>query len=74
MNALASPARRTAGPRDSKALLGIFVVSFVLFLLVAVVGSLAACPWRSWLPGAEGHKSLLGGVKSSVYTFMSYLT
>jgi light-harvesting complex 1 beta chain len=75
MNALASPARRSAAsPGDSKALLGIFVVSFVLFFLVAVIGSLAACPWRSWLPGAEGHKSLVGGVKSSVYTFMSYLT
>jgi len=26
------------------------------------------------LPGAEGEKSLVHGVKSAVYTFMSYLT
>jgi light-harvesting complex 1 beta chain len=29
--------------------------------------------WRSALPGAEGGKSVLGGVKASVYTFMSHL-
>jgi len=42
-------------------------------LLVALSAQLIALPWRSWLPGAEG-KSLIGGVKTSVYTFMSYLT
>jgi len=30
--------------------------------------------WRLWLPGAEGEKSLVSGVRASVYTFMSYLT
>jgi light-harvesting complex 1 beta chain len=59
---------------DAKALLGIFAVSFVLFLFVALFAQLAGCQWRSWLPGAEGEKSLVGGVKASVYTFMSYLT
>ena len=58
----------------SDALRGIFILSFIVLLLVAVCAQLVACPWRSWLPGAEGQKSLVGGVKSSVYTFMSYLT
>jgi light-harvesting complex 1 beta chain len=30
--------------------------------------------WRSWLPGAEAEKSMIGGVKAAVYTFMSHLT
>jgi len=59
---------------DSKAMLGIFVLSFTLLLLVALCALLVASPWRSWLPGAEGHKSLVGGVRASVYTFMSYLS
>jgi len=58
---------------DSVTFVGIFFVSFVVFLTIALCAQLVALPWRSWLPGAEGHKSLVGGVKSSVYTFMSYL-
>lgn len=51
-----------------------FLASFVLILFVAVFAQLLGCPWRTWFPGAEGEKSLVGGVKASVYTFMSYLT
>ncbi len=52
---------------------GIFLVGFLVFLIVAVVGQLLTWNWRVWLPGAEAQKSLFSGVKSSVYTFMSYL-
>ena len=58
---------------DTLPFIGIFVVGFVVFGSIAVVAQLLQLPWRSWFPGAESHKSLLGGVKASVYTFMSYL-
>lgn len=58
---------------DFKAFYGIFAVSFVVFLAIALVGQVLGCQWRSWLPGAEGVKSLTGGVKAAVYTFMSHL-
>jgi len=58
---------------DSRTFVGIFLVSFIVFLTIALCAQLVALPWRSWLPGAEGQKSLVGGVRSSVYTFMSYL-
>jgi light-harvesting complex 1 beta chain len=45
----------------------------VLFSAIAVVGQLLGAQWRTWLPGAEGVKSLTGGVKAAVYTFMSHL-
>jgi light-harvesting complex 1 beta chain len=51
----------------------IFTLSFVLFSAIAVVGQLLGAQWRAWLPGAEGVKSLTGGVKAAVYTFMSHL-
>jgi light-harvesting complex 1 beta chain len=54
--------------------LGIFVVGFAVFLLVALAAQLVGFRWRTWLPGAEDHKSLVGGVTAAVYTFMSYLT
>ena len=59
---------------DSKVFKGIFVVSFSLLLLFVLLACVLPGQWRSWLPGAESEKSLIGGVKAAVYTFMSYLT
>jgi light-harvesting complex 1 beta chain len=43
-------------------------------MAVALAGQLLGQPWRTWLPGAEGVKSINGGVKAAVYTFMSHLS
>ena len=59
---------------DSVAFNGIFVVSFFVFLAIALFAQLLMWKWRPWMPGAEGEKSLIHGVKDAVYTFMSYLT
>ena len=58
---------------DSKVYLAIFAVSFCVFLLIAMLSQVMTLQWRSWLPGAEAGKSLIGGVKGAVYTFMSNL-
>jgi light-harvesting complex 1 beta chain len=52
----------------------IFAVSFVVFLSIALVAQMLFLRWRSWFPGAEGGKTLIGDVKAAVYTFMSQLT
>ena len=52
----------------------IFAGSFAVFMAIALAGQLLGWQWRTWLPGAEGVKSLNGGVKAAVYTFMSRLT
>ena len=36
---------------DSVGFAGIFLVSFVVFLAIALCAQLVALPWRSWLPG-----------------------
>jgi light-harvesting complex 1 beta chain len=52
----------------------IFAVSFIVFLAIALVAQMLFLQWRSWFPGAEGGKTLVGDVKSAVYTLMSQLT
>lgn len=52
----------------------IFALGFVVFMAIALSGLLLGWHWRTWLPGAEGVKSLNGGVKAAVYTFMAHLT
>ena len=49
----------------------VFCVGFAVFLVIALVAQMQTMRWRTWLPGAEGEGSLIGGVKSAVYTFMS---
>jgi light-harvesting complex 1 beta chain len=51
----------------------LFVLSFAVFMVIALTGALLGRPWREWLPGAEGVGSLFGGVKAAVYTFMSHV-
>jgi light-harvesting complex 1 beta chain len=51
----------------------VFCAGFAVFLVIALVAQMLTMRWRTWLPGAEGEGSLIGGVKSAVYTFMSYI-
>ena len=53
---------------------GIFVVMFVVFLAVALASMLCAQNWRTFLPGAEGARSMFDGVKTAVYTVISQLS
>jgi light-harvesting complex 1 beta chain len=57
--------------RGNRSYLPIFMLSFCVFLVVALAGATLGLQWRSWLPGSEGAKSLFGGVHAAVYTFMS---
>jgi len=51
----------------------IFALGFTVFLVIALLGTAMGLHWRTWLPGAEGMKSIFGGVKAAVYTFMSHV-
>jgi light-harvesting complex 1 beta chain len=51
----------------------IFLLSYFVFLLVALAASVTGLQWRRWFPGADADTSLFMGVKSAVYTFMSHL-
>jgi len=59
--------------QDGSSSTGLFLASFVVFLVIALVAQMLAMQWRSWLPGAEGEKSMIGGVKAAVHTFMSHI-
>jgi hypothetical protein len=52
----------------------IFVMLFIVFMGIALVGQLFVLNWRSWLPGAEESLSMFDGVKASVYTVISQVS
>lgn len=52
---------------------GIFLAVFTVFLFVALASLVCTQDWRTYLPGAEGAKSVFSGVKSAAYTAISLL-
>lgn len=69
-------AQRREGPlKDSlSGFHGIYAVTFIVFLLLALASLMCLQNWRSLLPGAEGARSLLDGVNTAVYTVISQLS
>lgn len=41
---------------------GVFMSSFMIFVVVAIVAHVLAWLWRPWLPGEGGYSSLMDGV------------
>ena len=52
---------------------GIFVSSFIIFLVIAIVAHILVWQWRPWLPGSGGYTSMIDGVKAAVNSFMPYV-
>jgi light-harvesting complex 1 beta chain len=52
----------------------VFMSSFMVFVVVAVVAHILAWMWRPWLPGPEGYASLDTGLQPAVGALLSMLT
>ncbi len=42
---------------------GIFITSFIIFTVVAIVAHILVWQWRPWIPGPEGYAYLLDSVE-----------
>ncbi|MBL8467398.1 MAG: light-harvesting protein [Methyloversatilis sp.] len=51
----------------------IFMTSFIVFLVVAIIAHILVWNWRPWLPGSEGYASLIEGVKAATYSVIPYI-
>ena len=61
----------TSGLTDSEAreFHSIFVTSFIVFVVIAIVAHILVWMWRPWLPGPNGYAALSDGV-SLIKTLM----
>ena len=50
----------------------IFMTSFIVFVVVAVIAHILAWAWRPWLPGEDGY-ALLEGASVAVTNFVNFL-
>ena len=51
----------------------IFMTSFIVFLVVAIIAHILVWNWRPWLPGSEGYASLIEGVRAATYSVIPYI-
>ncbi len=51
----------------------IFVGSFIIFTVIAIVAHILVWNWRPWLPGPNGYAALTDGVKLAHQSVMSFL-
>jgi light-harvesting complex 1 beta chain len=52
--------------QEAKEFHGIFMTSFIIFTLIAVVAHFLAWQWRPWLPGANGYAAIVNDAKEVV--------
>jgi light-harvesting complex 1 beta chain len=49
----------------------VFVTSFVIFVVIAIVAHFLVWMWRPWLPGPNGYAAAEDGVLNTVNTLIS---
>ncbi len=56
--------------QEAKEFHKIFVVSFIVFVAIAIIAHILAWQWRPWLPGPEGY-AVIDSAASAVSSFIS---
>ena len=52
--------------QEAKEFHSIFMTSFIIFTVIAVVAHFLAWQWRPWLPGSSGYASIVNDAKEAV--------
>lgn len=56
---------------EAKEFHGIFITSFIIYTLIAVVAHFLAWQWRPWLPGAGGYASIINDAKDVAAAYIA---
>lgn len=49
----------------------IFVMSFIIFTVIAIIAHFLVWQWRPWLPGPEGY-TMIEGIKAALESTLPY--
>ena len=52
---------------------GLFVRSFIAFLVIAIIAHILAWMWRPWIPGPKGY-AMLDGVSTAVHGLLPFVS
>ena len=57
--------------QEAKSFHGVFMTSFIIFTVIALIAHFLAWQWRPWLPGVNGYASLTDGVQHVAHLITS---
>jgi len=57
--------------QEAKDFHGIFMSSFIIFTVIAVIANFLAWQWRPWLPGASGYASIVHDAKDVAMAYIA---
>jgi light-harvesting complex 1 beta chain len=60
--------------QEAKEFHGIFMTSFILFTIIAIIAHVLVWMWRPWLPGPEGYSSLTDNVSVAMNLLTSFVS
>ncbi len=58
---------------EAKEFHSIFVTSFIIFTVIAIIAHFLVWQWRPWIPGPNGYASLVDGVSVALNTALPYV-
>jgi light-harvesting complex 1 beta chain len=59
--------------QEAKEFHSIFMTSFIIFMVIAIIAHFLAWQWRPWLPGPNGYKSAIDGVTNVAGYLTSFI-
>ena len=59
--------------QEAKEFHTIFMTSFIIFVVIAIVAHILAWQWRPWLPGPEGYAAITDSVQVLAAQFRSFI-
>ncbi len=60
--------------QEAKEFHGIFMTSFILFTIIAVIAHVLVWMWRPWFPSTQGYSSLLDSVQPAVNAALTLMS
>ena len=52
----------------------LFMVSFIVFTIIAIIAHVLVWQWRPWLPGPEGYTAVFDGLNAVANSVMAQIT
>ena len=60
--------------REAQEFHRLFMVSFIVFTVIAIIAHFLVWQWRPWLPGPEGYAALTDGVQHAANSVLARFT
>ncbi|MEO6745131.1 MAG: light-harvesting antenna LH1, beta subunit [Caldimonas sp.] len=57
--------------QEAKEFHGIFMTSFIIFTVIAIVAHFLVWQWRPWLPGTAGYALIFNDAKDVALSYLS---